>query len=239
MKQTETGTWRHLAGPRGYEADRCNSAQSAAIRRTARSAPPGSTWFYQALAAGVLVAAGVYAMHNQTPLAADVRGVYQTAFEQDDSATLWSTVSAFAASHHIQLPSFLPGTGATVMHVPLSGAITVTQDYQANEPEMVLTGTPGEHVLAAGSGTVTRVQTTKSGTFITIDHGSIGTSWYTGVANPTVHVNEYVSAGEVIGSLPTQTKHPQLQFALEKNNQFENPHDFIHFPAPAKTGNSQ
>lgn len=232
MRQTETGTWRRsYSGGRFTPTTRDRSGGGQGGRNGA--IPPKSTWFLQAVAAAVLVVAGVYAVHNQSSFASDVRGVYHSAFAKDDSAVVWSKTNQFLTAHHVHLPGFTSTFGAIHLHTPLNGQIT--QDYGPDQPEMTITGTPGEHVFAAGSGTVTRVTSTKDGAFIEIDHGAIGTSWYSGVAHPTVHVNEYVVAGQVIGSLPTTSAHPALQFALEKDNHFENPHDYIHFASQTQS----
>lgn len=231
LRQTETGNWRRAFGERPFESD-AHERNARFHTRTHASRPrPRSTWFLQAIAAAVMVVGGLYAVHNHSSVALEARGVYQSAFEKDDSSTVGLATVQFLSAHHIHVPAFASNFGAIQLHPPIQG--TILQDYTSSQPEMTLVGKPAQHVLAVGSGTVTRVSTVKGGAFIEIDHGSLGTSWYSGVSKPTVHLHEYVTAGEVIGSLPTTSKHPELQFAMEKNNQFENPHDFIHFPSQA------
>ncbi|WDL96996.1 M23 family metallopeptidase [Alicyclobacillus sp. ALC3] len=225
LKQGDADTWRKAFS--GSSQQPSEAVRAAGGRKPPTSAGP-STWWYQLVAAAVLVAGGVYSVHAHTAVAADVRGVYQSAFAQDQGTALWTRVNRFMVNHHIAIPGLSTNFGAIKMHVPLQGSIV--RNYSVGQPEMLIQGTAGEHVLAAGSGTVTKVAQLSGGDLIEINHGSIGTTWYTGVVKPTVRVNEYVTAGEIIGQLPATPAHPTLQFALEKNNRFENPHDYIVFP---------
>lgn len=236
LKQGDSDTWRRaFSGTRaGTEAAPARTDSSGRPPRGTGATGP-STWFLQALAAAAVVVVGLYSVHNQSTAATDIRDIYQTAFSQDQGSGLWQRSQRFLSSHHLGIPLLSTNFGAIRLHVPLAGRII--SDYSIGQPEMVIQGNAGERVLAAGSGTVTKITAmTGGGNFIEINHGSIGTSWYTGVVKPTVRVNEYVTAGQVIGALPAQPKHPQLRFALEKNSQFENPHDYIVFPNQAPLG---
>lgn len=225
LKQGDADTWRRAFSGVGDES---HTPVSTPGGRRPPTSPGPSTWWYQLVAAMAVVALGIYSTHGHTALASDVEGVYQTAFAQDDGTALWKRADQFILNHHIAIPGLSTNFGAIQMHIPLRGK--VIRDYSPGQPEMLIQGSAGERVLSAGSGTVTKVTQIQGGYLIEINHGSIGTTWYTGVTHPTVRLNEYVTAGQVIGQLPATPAHPTLQFALEKNNQFENPHDYIVFP---------
>ncbi|MCF8563558.1 M23 family metallopeptidase [Alicyclobacillus tolerans] len=239
LKQVESANWRRT-GSRLNRRRFVPAAQSRANLKTnsrwqtppasrAPAASAGSTWLLRTVLATGVVALGLYASHSHTPWAGRVKGVYTEAFSQDYSSRALPAIENFLSQHHITVPVLSTANvqGAVRLHVPLAG--TVTQDYTANHPEMVIQGTANEPVLSAGSGTVMKVQPLTSGTFlITIDHGSLGTSLYSGVTKVSVQPNEYVNAGQVIAHLPSGSS-PTFQFSFEKNGKFVNPHDYIHF----------
>jgi murein DD-endopeptidase MepM/ murein hydrolase activator NlpD len=191
-----------------------------------RSVSAGSTWLLQLGAAVVLTLVAVYAHDGSTPLAIDARGAYQRVFATDYTKTAVPTVINFLKAHHIAVPTFLSQAGALQLHTPLTGSIV--QDYSATHPQMVIAGAAGAPVLAAGSGTVTRVVSLQNGFMIVIDHGTIGSSYYFGLASASVRVGESVESGEVIGKLPSKPS-PHLMFEIEQGGKAVNPHDYIVF----------
>lgn len=230
LKQEDVDTWRRAFGAQKPVAE---GAMAGPPRRRSRLSGP-SLWLLQTVIAAIITALGVYSVHDHSQLATGLKSVYSDAFTQDDETVLWTGVQQFLEQHHLRVPVLSTAFGAIMLHVPLSGRIV--QDYTSAHPQMLIQGTANERVLSAGSGTVSKVVSVDKTYLIEIDHGSIGTSWYTGLVKPTVRVNEYVGTGQVIGQLPAAPAHPRLEFALEKNNHFENPHDYIVFPKQASSG---
>jgi murein DD-endopeptidase MepM/ murein hydrolase activator NlpD len=230
LSQVESPAWRFWSN--GRRKQRFVPAKTAKARspltstgRQGDEPSTGGTLVLQCVFALVLVATGYYAKHYSTPTAQQIETIYETAFSQDFAKDTLPKVETFLTSHHVSLPSIW-GTGALVLHQPISG--TIVSDYSADHPTMVLAGKPDAPVLAAGSGTVVSVVRNKDGYSIAIDHGKSEVSWYSGVVSPSVHPKEYVYSGQMIGRL-ANTNHPELGFALKKDGTFTNPHDVIHF----------
>jgi murein DD-endopeptidase MepM/ murein hydrolase activator NlpD len=182
----------------------------------------------QTLAAIALVAGGLYVSHAPGQLAKRVDHIYQRAFAKDYSTEAIPAVETFLQDHHVNLPIEWNPSSAIRLHVPLEGQIV--HDYSASHPEITLRGTANESVLAAGSGNVTRITKTDSGSIVIINHGKVGESVYTGVYNVSVKSGQYVSSGQVIGHLSSSGS-PALEFGFEHDGKFVNPHGYIHFPS--------
>lgn len=232
LKQVDSQNWRSAFGKssqRGFvSGTRASSRWQKGRGRTQKSPMlSSSTWLLQTLAAVVLVAAGVYVTKNPAPVAQRVHSIYESAFSKDYSPDVVPAVETFLQDHHVNLPVELNPSSAINFHIPVSGQIA--HDYSTSHPEMTIVGTPNEAVMAAGSGTVTRITSTDAGDIVMINHGKVGESLYTGVYNVSVKTGQYVSSGQVIGHLASSGS-PELQFGFERNGTFVNPHDYIHFP---------
>jgi murein DD-endopeptidase MepM/ murein hydrolase activator NlpD len=230
LSQVESPAWRFWSNGRRkqrFVPAKTAKARSPLTSKGSQGDEPstGGTLVLQCVFALVLVATGYYAKHYSTPTAKQIETIYETAFSQDFAKDTLPKVETFLTSHHVSLPSIW-GTGALVLHQPISG--TIVSDYSDDHPTMVLAGKPDAPVLAAGSGTVVSVVRNKDGYSIAIDHGKSEVSWYSGVVSPSVHPKEYVYSGQMIGRL-ANTNHPELGFALKKDGTFTNPHAVIHF----------
>lgn len=231
VQQGNTGTtrWQSDSQPDAPQL-RAGRPQPGAATLRSRA---GSTWMLQFGAAVVVTLVAIYAHNGTTPLANTLRGVYHKAFATDYTQAASPAISRFLKAHNIAVPAFLSQSGAMKLHVPLQG--TITQDYSSSHPQMAILGKPSEPVLAAGSGTVSRVVPLQSGVMVVIDHGSIGSSYYFGLKVASVKMGESVVSGQVIGTLPA-TPNPKLMFELEQDGKAVNPHDYIVFPG--STANS-
>jgi hypothetical protein len=233
LKQIENSNWRKLFGsPRKKRFTPVSMAQqpsglSAKNNQVKVFERNGSTWLMQTVAAAALIGVGIYAHSGHTGLAKKVQSVYRSAFQTDYTLTAMPAVERYLTAHHISLPNSLAVDGALRLHEPLVG--TIKSDYSQTHPEILLAGNSDEVVQAAGSGNVTKVVTLSKGNImVAIDHGTLGTSLYFGLGSASVHTNQYVSSGQVIGRLPKQQT-PLMRFALERHGQYINPHDYIHF----------
>lgn len=215
------------------QENRRRQSQGTGIRTSAGGSSAGSTWMLQLGGAIVLALVGLYAHNASTPLATNIRTVYQKAFSSDYTQSAAPAISQFLKSHNIAVPAFLTNAGAMKLHVPLQG--TIAEDYSSTHPQMAIVGTPGEAVLAAGSGTVSRVVKLQSGIMVVIDHGTLGNSFYFGLGTTSVKTGESVASGQVIGKLPTNSKNPKLMFELEQGGKAVNPHQYIVFSSTAGT----
>lgn len=187
-----------------------------------------SVFFMQCILAGVFVFGGLYIHQANRPFTKTVDAFANRMMETDYSNRITPVVAKAFDRFHITIPTF--GVHAAVyLHVPLAGKIDA--DYSSIHPEIWISGKQNEPVLAAGSGIVAKVENNASKSIVEIDHGAIGTSVYTGLGAVTVRVHEYVDSGQVIGRMPQGPKIEDLHFSLTKGGKFENPHDYIHFPA--------
>jgi murein DD-endopeptidase MepM/ murein hydrolase activator NlpD len=187
-----------------------------------------SVFFMQCIFAGIFVLAGLYMHQTDKPFAKTVDQFTSKMLETDYTDRIIPVAAKVFDRFHLSLPTF--GVHAAVfMHVPLDGKIDA--DFSADHPEIWIQGTPNAPVFAAGSGIVTKVQNKGQDSIVEIDHGALGKSIYTGLGVVTVHANEYVDSGQVIGRMPQAAKNQDLRFALTKGGKFENPHDYIHFSA--------
>jgi murein DD-endopeptidase MepM/ murein hydrolase activator NlpD len=236
LKQTDSSNWRNMFGTgrsRGFvpttqsKGSSSRWKTSAVPRNSGWSPNRGETWFLQTLAAAALVVAGVYA-HNTPGKASDqIRALYQMAFQTDYSQEALPAIEQFLDSHGVALPVFRTSTGAIILHVPVTG--TITEDYTTTHPEIYIQGQSGASVLAAGSGTVTQVVSVGTTQMVIIDHGKLGATLYTGLANVSVRKGETVTSGQLIGHLPNTSK-PILKFAMQQDGHYVDPHEYIHFP---------
>lgn len=186
----------------------------------------GSTWTLQFIAALALIGFGLYAHTQSTTVARDANQVYSRLFQTDYSATAWPAIVRFLGNHHVSIPAAFTVSQAIHFQVPVRG--TVTTDYSDTQSRMLIQATSGTRVEAVGVGSVTKVAKLKDGYMLTIDHGTVGSSQYFGLASVSVVQGQQVQAGQVVGLLP-QTQHPTLGFAFVTAGTYKNPHDYIQF----------
>jgi murein DD-endopeptidase MepM/ murein hydrolase activator NlpD len=200
----------------------------SSLQSNQQSSGTKSVFIMQCILAGVLVFGGLYIHQTNQPFAKTVDAFANRMLKTDYSNQITPVVANAFDRFHISIPTF--GVHAAVyLHVPLEGKIDA--DYSSSHPEIWISGKQNEPVLAAGSGIVAKVENNGSNSIVEIDHGVIGTSVYTGLGAVTVRVHEYVDSGQVIGRMPQGPKIEDLHFSLTKGGKFENPHDYIHFPA--------
>ncbi len=235
LKQLDHPVWRQAFGtkrktnrfvPRDRSSSRWQSAGARSSSQVLNSR--GSTWLLQTVAAAVLIAGGLYAQRVHTPLANQVDGIYQSAFNQDDAPAILPAIDSFLSNHHLPVPTALNLNSTLKFHAPVSGQVITA--FSTNHPELTYQAASGAKVYAAGSGTVTNADAS-SGQII-IDHGSAGETTYRGVATIAVKEGEFVTSGQVIGHLQNTAK-PTLEFGLERGGKMVNPTSYL---ASSNTG---
>ncbi|MCL6453163.1 MAG: M23 family metallopeptidase [Alicyclobacillus sp.] len=199
---------------------------------TAATGRAGSTWTLQVVLALALAGLGVYVHTHSSPWARTVNGVYQHALTTDDTAVVWPRVQSWLHQHHLAIPAVLGTSQALRFQMPMQGPIL--SDYSPTHPRVIIQGSPGAAVHAAGSGTVRQVAKLSDGYMVVVDHGAVGESQYFDLANVSVAQGEQVEGGEVIGRL-AQKGTPSLQFDMVKGGQYVNPHDYIVFGSAGGT----
>lgn len=232
MRQVENPTWRRAFSSRRSKPGQfvpANIRKTLQVRRPGDSTPRrrGSALLWQTFLAAVLVCCGLYAHQSQQPIAANVEDVMAKVFQTDYTGQVTPALERILERYHIVLPNF-GATAGVRMHSPLNGPITA--DYSATHPEIWLQAPANAPVMAAGTGTVIKVSTLNGQGLVEIDNGAFGDTIYAGLVGITVHSQEYVYTGQIIGRLPENPDEPVLRFAMVKDGKFENPHDFIYFP---------
>jgi murein DD-endopeptidase MepM/ murein hydrolase activator NlpD len=107
----------------------------------------------------------------------------------------------------------------------------VTSDYKAEtQQEMILTAAPGSAVQAIADGTVAAVgNNAQQGTYVLLDHGTLGKTLYGHLGDVTVKVNDKVKAKQPIGHLEKNGQSADMYFGYIVNGKYENPHSIISF----------
>ncbi|EJY55955.1 Peptidase M23 [Alicyclobacillus hesperidum URH17-3-68] len=185
----------------------------------------GANWAWQLLGAVVLVAVG-YTIQHDPRIPASVAARAVSVFDTDYTSSVQPSIDRVFAKLHLRPPSLEAVSGP--MHAPVFGSIVA--DYGPDHPEVWIAGDAGDVVQAAASGTVLTVVKSSGSYLIKIDHGVLGTAVYSGLASASVQPDEFVSAGEAIGRLPSTPTHPVFRFSLVKDGKYENPHQYISFP---------
>ncbi len=231
LKQIESPVWRNIYQPGRLSEQssvNMNEIPTMVHRPHVLKRDTKSLFLLQLFIAGMMVVGVAFVEHNQRPAAKDIHQFVTRVFSTDYTEQIVPTMSELLNKFHFSVPTF--GVHAAVyMHAPLEGKINA--DFSSSHPEIWVDGSADAPVMAAGSGMVIKVVNSSGNSQIEIDHGAIGESIYSGLGSVSVRVHEYVDSGQVIGRLPTGEAKPILRFAMIKNGQFENPHDFIHFPA--------
>ncbi|WP_067926592.1 murein hydrolase activator EnvC family protein [Alicyclobacillus shizuokensis] len=221
LKQVDSRTWQRIT-PRTHKRF---VASSSTARKTSGSTRQKSetTWLLQGFLAVVMIGLGWYGVHAKSVLGHQVKATFERAFADDYSSQVTAAFDRIAEKYHLNVPVL--GTAALHYHVPMQGRVTV--DFSAQHPRMVISGKANEGVLAAGSGTVSRLlHQDSSGYLVVIDHGGGRSTLYDGLATVTVHKGQSVASGQLIGRLG-KNGHPTLQFAFQQDGKFVNPHDYI------------
>lgn len=243
VRQVESVTWRRAFGNKSKSqyfiptASKISSSaqESPYFRKTSVQAGRfRSLLLLQSGFAAVLLFSGVYAHQSNQPMAAHVDRLFAQVFDTDYTNRITPKVDAVFAQYHISLPTFGESSSGTTLQSPVNG--TITADYVANShPEIWLAAPAGSAVVAVGTGSVTKAQSAGNGQYLVeIDNGQDGYTLYVGMQSMTVKVGETVYSGQVIGRLPNNPERPILRFSMLKNNQFENPHEFIRFSESAE-----
>ncbi|MBX5437202.1 MAG: M23 family metallopeptidase [Alicyclobacillaceae bacterium] len=234
LRQAESSAWKPVAKrqPRTFVPYARGKRRVRTSSGSSRPAPGGraaasdSTWVMQVAASCLLIMGAFYGLHGHTSLASRVHAAYEQAFRQDEWPAVSQAIGRFAVSHDLYLPALARQVGMSVLHSPLSHA-RLTDSYRPDSPEVSLSGSPGQPVLASGSGIVKQVSRGPGGTTVAIDHGSFATTWYVGLQHSFVKVGEYVTGGEVIGRL--SSTRPTLRFGLQRSGHWEDPSTYVTF----------
>jgi len=190
-----------------------------------------SLWGMQWIGAVFLVGAVFLFAHSAQPFATAVGQHVRDAFAED--LTSIDLPPAVARAFGV-LPS--SGTAQVTMAVPDLQVVLpvrgdVIQQFSAVSPEIVLQSRPGSAVLAAAEGLVDSAGDSQaSGYYVTIDHGSLGQTLYSHLGSLRVHAQEYVTAGEILGYLPS--KSGQLTFGYIRSGAYQNPVALLRIAKP-------
>lgn len=139
----------------------------------------------------------------------------------------------------------LPQSGPEHMQMPCLGEIIqdcsidnlvycATMDDWRTHNGLDIAAAEGEPVIAAAAGTVSKVyEDDMLGIVVTLDHGDGITSLYGNLQSKDfISVGTPVLAGDIIGGVGTpgaleSDKEPHLHFEVYKNDELQNPNDFI------------
>ena len=126
----------------------------------------------------------------------------------------------------------LSGTGSGIFTRPVSGSITsgFGKRWGKMHKGTDFAGETGESVKAADSGTVKFAGNDESfGNFIIIDHKNGYETYYAHLSDIYVSDGEKVKSGQVIGAVGStgNSTGPHLHFEIRKNNEAENPMNYI------------
>ncbi len=166
---------------------------------------PVSTWTLQILASAFLLGVMALMFHSNQPLALQIRRGVRQVFATD---YLKSAPRAFktALGAGVSTPGASISVTAPPVDVvaPISGPIT--RAFSVISPDIVLHGRPGSTVAAAADGLVVAAgESQANGSYVLIDHGAFGQTFYAHLGKVVVHAQEYVTAGETIGYLPSNS----------------------------------
>lgn len=213
-------------GTNGHARSAGRPAQAGNLdRRTEPRA--ASTLTLQTAGSIFLLAAAFLLFHSQRPFADAAKLAVRTALNTDYASV---ELPAHVAAMFGAIPSSGSATvkaAAVALDVvtPLKGPII--RGYSVVAPEVVILGRPGSPVDAAADGLVDTVgESQANGLYVTIDHGSFGQTFYAHLGRLVVHDHEYVTAGQVIGYLPSGSG--QLTFGYIQGGSYKNPQLILH-----------
>ena len=184
-----------------------------------------STWTLQILASAFLLGVTALMFHSNRPIALqvrqDMRQMFATDFIRDAPSVVKTTLGADAVSHTTTISVSAPPLDVVA---PVSGPITRT--YSVISPDIVLHGRPGSVVVAATDGLVVAAgESQANGSYVLIDHGAFGQTFYAHLGKVVVHVQEYVTAGETIGYLPNNSGN--LTFGYIRGGSYRDPKSIL------------
>ena len=108
-----------------------------------------------------------------------------------------------------------------------------TLDQYKYNPALIISGAPGDNVIAAASGIVKSIDVLpQTGTTVTLDMGNGYECLYGQLKEVPVMTGDYVAAGQVIGYLSEPTKYYSLEgcnlyFEMHKDGQQVNPVEYM------------
>ena len=179
-------------------------------------------FFIQAIGAVVLFAAMWMFFHSDRPIAKTVQGLVQSTMRIDYSTIVMPPA---IARNFGTLPSsaitVLPAAAPKISFIqPMAGK--VVRNFSVVNPDVVIQGRPGAHVLASADGLVVRVgESQASGNYVVIDHGSDGETFYSKLGTVFVKPQEYVVSGQLLGILPSHQT--ELTFGYIYKGAYRNP----------------
>lgn len=184
-----------------------------------------STWTLQILASAFLLGVTALMFHSNRPIALqvrqDMRQMFATDFIRDAPSVVKTTLGADAVSPTTTISVSAPPLDVVA---PVSGPITRT--YSVISPDIVLHGRPGSVVVAATDGLVVAAgESQANGSYVLIDHGAFGQTFYAHLGKVVVHVQEYVTAGETIGYLPNNSGN--LTFGYIRGGSYRDPKSIL------------
>lgn len=232
VQETASGSASGPVSPASYEV--APRRQRTGSHRTSR--PPfkergeperSSIWAAQVIGACFLVGASFLIFHSEKPFAQVAQRQIARAFAHDYTLVALPPTVARAFG---TLPS--SGVAQPVIALPPLDVVMplrgkIVQSYTKWSPDVVIDGRPGSPVVAATDGLVDSAgESQANGFYVTIDHGSFGQTVYAHLGMLRVRAHEYVTAGQVIGYLPTSSG--KLTFGYIRGGSYQNPGLLLH-----------
>ncbi|MHB1682443.1 MAG: peptidoglycan DD-metalloendopeptidase family protein [Bacilli bacterium] len=206
-------------------ADTLRKRRGPSDAQTALHERGASTWTLQILASAFLLGATALMFHSEQPIALqarhDIRQLFALDYLQYAPGAVTSALGVDAAAHTASHTATIGVTAQPLDIVaPISGSIA--RAFSVISPDIVLHGRPGSIVVAATDGLVVAAgESQASGSYVMIDHGAFGQTFYAHLGKVVVHAQEYVSAGETIGYLPETSGN--LTFGYIRGGSYRDP----------------
>ena len=160
--------------------------------------------------------------------------------DQADEDTGENTTAAETAGSTTQLyfgedsELLWPVNGNVLMSFSMDKTVYFsTLDQYKYNPALIISGAPGDNVIAAASGIVKSIDVLpQTGTTVTLDMGNGYECLYGQLKEVPVMTGDYVAAGQVIGYLSEPTKYYSLEgcnlyFEMHKDGQQVNPVEYM------------
>lgn len=160
--------------------------------------------------------------------------------DQADEDTGENTTAAETAGSTTQLyfgedsELLWPVNGNVLMSFSMDKTVYFsTLDQYKYNPALIISGAPGDNVIAAASGIVKSIDVLpQTGTTVTLDMGNGYECLYGQLKEVPVMTGDYVAAGQVIGYLSEPTKYYSLEgcnlyFEMHKDGQPVNPVEYM------------
>lgn len=184
-----------------------------------------STWTLQILASAFLLGVTALMFHSNRAIALQVRQnmqqMFATDYIRDAPSVVKTALGADAVAHTTTISVSAPPLDVVA---PVNGPIA--RAYSVISPDIVLHGRPGSMVVAATDGLVIAAgESQANGSYVLIDHGAFGQTFYAHLGKVVVHVQEYVTAGETIGYLPNNSG--DLTFGYIRGGSYRDPKSIL------------